>query len=144
MLAEVFLDTSILLEAANGAPAAQDRQAIAQGLLTAPFGTSAQVLSEFYELATHGAPTPLEPAVAKAWTDLLAQKPVQATDTALLQAAIVRAQEHELALPDASILIAAEKLGCQTVYTERLTHGQTYGSVRVVNPFLQDTPAEEG
>jgi predicted nucleic acid-binding protein len=42
------------------------------------------------------------------------------------------------------VLAAAEKLGCKTLYSERFVHGQTYGSVRVVNPFLPDTPAEEG
>ena len=31
---------------------------------------------------------------------------------------------------------AAEALGARTLFTEDLNHGQVYGSVRVVNPFL--------
>jgi predicted nucleic acid-binding protein len=27
-------------------------------------------------------------------------------------------------------------MGCTTVYSEDLNHGQDYGGVRVVNPFL--------
>ena len=37
---------------------------------------------------------------------------------------------------DASIIAAAQELGCQTLYTEDLGHGQDYDGVRVVNPFL--------
>ena len=37
---------------------------------------------------------------------------------------------------DAAILAAAEQLGCLTVYSEDLSHGQAYGNVRVENPFL--------
>ena len=37
---------------------------------------------------------------------------------------------------DAVILAAAKRLGCHTVYSEDLNHGQDYDGVRVVNPFL--------
>jgi len=37
---------------------------------------------------------------------------------------------------DATIIAAARELGCQTIYTEDLAHGQDYDGVRVVNPFL--------
>ncbi len=36
---------------------------------------------------------------------------------------------------DAAILVAAMRLGARVLYTEDLNHGQTYGSVRVENPF---------
>ena len=144
MMAETFLDTSILLEAANGGAASADRQAVAQGLLTTPFGVSAQVLTEFYDLATTANPTPLTPDTATRWIELLSQKSVQSCDANLVQAAIALAEQHAIPVCDATILAAAERLGCKTVYSERLTQGQTYGSVRVVNPFLDDTPAKEG
>ena len=33
-------------------------------------------------------------------------------------------------------LAAAVELGCTTLYSEDLNHGQSYDGVRVVNPFL--------
>ena len=33
------------------------------------------------------------------------------------------------------ILASAARFGATTLYTEDLSHGQLYGSVRVVNPF---------
>lgn len=144
MIAETFLDTGILLEAANGASALPHRHDIAQGLLTTPFGTSAQVLSEFYTLATRSTPQPLPEETASRWVELLSQKTVQPVDAGLVTSAIALSREHDAAPGDTLILAAAEKLGCKTLFSERLTHGKTYGSVRVVNPFLEDTPAEEG
>ncbi len=115
---------------------------IAQGLLTTSFGTSGQVLAEFYSIATQLGPEPLSEAVAGRWVELLAQKPVQPVDSLVALSAISKAKEHQLSFSDAAILAAAEKLGCSTVYSENLAHGQTYGPVRVVNPFLQDTSKE--
>ena len=38
---------------------------------------------------------------------------------------------------DAAILASAKALGCQTLYTEDLNHGQDYDGVRAVNPFQE-------
>lgn len=37
---------------------------------------------------------------------------------------------------DATIVAAAQELGCHTLYSEDLNHGQSYDEVRVINPFL--------
>src|SRR5438128_12211328 len=42
---------------------------------------------------------------------------------------------------DAAIIAAASELGCQTIYTEDLNHGQDYDGVRAVNPFLTLIPS---
>jgi predicted nucleic acid-binding protein len=34
------------------------------------------------------------------------------------------------------IVQAAESAGCEVLYSEDLSHGQEYGGVLVVNPFL--------
>jgi predicted nucleic acid-binding protein len=53
---------------------------------------------------------------------------------------ILRATEIEarfkISFWDGLILQAAEKAGAGVLYTEDLSHGQMYGPVRVVNPFL--------
>ena len=42
---------------------------------------------------------------------------------------------------DAAIIAATRELGCRTIYTEDLSHGQDYDGVKVVNPFLPALPA---
>ncbi len=42
---------------------------------------------------------------------------------------------HRLSFWDALVVRAAEMAGVETLYSEDLSHGQIYGSVRVVNPF---------
>jgi predicted nucleic acid-binding protein len=37
---------------------------------------------------------------------------------------------------DAAIIAAAERLQAEVVYSEDFNHGQSYGRVRVVNPYL--------
>ena len=41
---------------------------------------------------------------------------------------------------DGAIVAAAERLKAAILYTEDLSHGQRYGSVVVVNPFLSAAP----
>ena len=38
------------------------------------------------------------------------------------------------------IIAAAERLGASILYAEDLNHGQRYGSVQAINPFLPRTP----
>ncbi len=45
-------------------------------------------------------------------------------------------ERYQISFWDALILQAAESAGAETLYTEDLSDGQTYGSVRVVNPLL--------
>lgn len=42
----------------------------------------------------------------------------------------------QISLWDAMILAAAQASGARELFTEDLSHGQDYGGVRVVNPFL--------
>ena len=46
-------------------------------------------------------------------------------------------ERHGISFWDAMIVQAAENSGAGTLYTEDLSDGQTYGKVRVVNPFKQ-------
>ncbi len=53
---------------------------------------------------------------------------------------IIRAAElearYKISFWDGLILQAAERAGAELMYSEDLSHGQMYGSVRVLNPFL--------
>ena len=43
---------------------------------------------------------------------------------------------HQLSFWDALLVQAASRSGCSVLYTEDLQHGQRFGELEVVNPFL--------
>jgi predicted nucleic acid-binding protein len=131
-----FLDTNILLYAALGKVDEPEKFAIGRDLVAAwDFGLSTQVLGEFFVNAQRKSRRPLQPAEAAAWVEELEDRPCAVVDNAIVRAAIQSSQRFKIDYWDAAILAAAERLGCPILYTEDLNHGQTYGSVRVVNPF---------
>lgn len=136
MTVETFLDSNILIYAAVGRIDAPDKHAVARGLLTTEFGTSAQVLGEFYSNVIRKGDQPLDPAEAKRWVELLARKPFQAMDASSALRAIDLSERYQIRYWDAGILAAAERLGAKTLYSEDLNHGQAYGAVTVINPFI--------
>jgi predicted nucleic acid-binding protein len=138
LIVETFLDSNVLIYAASGRLDAPEKYAVARGLLTTEFGTSAQVLGEFYSNVIRKGDVPLDPVSAKRWVELLARKPFQVNDASVALRAVDLSQRYRIRYWDAAILAAAEKLGAKTVYSEDLSHGQTYGAVTVINPFLED------
>jgi predicted nucleic acid-binding protein len=49
-------------------------------------------------------------------------------------------EKWQISFWDALILAAAERSRCVTVWSEDLSSGQTYGAVRVMNPFAPAVP----
>ncbi|MFV0368109.1 MAG: PIN domain-containing protein [Hyphomicrobiaceae bacterium] len=141
--AECFLDTNILIYAANGRIDEPAKWQIAHGLLTAAFGTSGQVLAEFYANSVEKGSVPLEPEVARRWVQLLTRRPFVAVDENLILAGVDVSQRYQISHRDGTIIAAAERLGAATVYSEDLSHGQAYGSVQVCNPFIEDVLAKK-
>ncbi|MDK2747180.1 MAG: PIN domain-containing protein [Brevundimonas sp.] len=134
---EVFLDTNILLYAALGRGHAADRLERAREIvLTEDYCTSGQVLAEFYHNAIKKGPTPLSPDKAREWVRVIALKPCQPVTPEVVVAGIDNARRYQLSYWDGAIIAAAERLGAKVLYSEDLNHGQTYGAVRVENPFL--------
>ena len=62
------------------------------------------------------------------------------TDYPLIVAGIETALRFGVSYWDGAIIAAAERLGAPILYTEDLNHGQRYGSVQAVNPFLPTSP----
>jgi predicted nucleic acid-binding protein len=139
LIAEVFLDTNVIVCAACGHDETPAKQQTAERLLLSDFGTSGQVLAEFYTVLTRRAGGRLQSVQAQAlsWLRQLARKPCQAIDAPLVLAATDLSSRYQIAYWDAAIVAAAERLGARVLFTESLSHGQTYGSVTVVNPFLE-------
>lgn len=134
---EVFLDTNILLYAALGQDHAGHRWERAREIaLTEDYCTSGQVLAEFYNIATRKGAPPLTLDQAREWVRVVAMKPCQPITPEVVIAGIDHARRYQLSYWDGAIIAAAERLGARTLYSEDLNHGQTYGAVRVENPFL--------
>ena len=100
------------------------------------FGISGQVLLEFYNAVTTKGGRPLTPDEAFSWIERFARLPLIPIDAMLVMKAIVISQRYRVSHWDGAIIAAAETLGAETLYTEDLNHGQLYGSVRALNPFL--------
>jgi len=133
-----FLDTNVLLYAALGRETEEAKRTIAADLIgRSAFGISTQVLQEFYTAAikqrSGRALTPIE---ARQWVTEFHRQPCAIVDKGLIQVAIEISWRYRINYWDGAILAAAERLRAEIVYSEDLNHGQSYGSIRVVNPFL--------
>ena len=136
MIARVFFDTNVLVYAAVGTGKDEPKRKRALELVeSTDFGTSAQVLQEFFVTVVRKASRPLSAAKALEWIEQWAVFPCQSIDHQLVRIAIEQSKRFAIAYWDAAILAAAEALGADTVYSEDLNHGQQYGGVRVINPF---------
>ena len=136
MTASVFFDTNVLVYAALATDKDDRKRVRALELIESEdFGTSAQVLQEFFVTVSKKASRPLSPAKTLEWIEQWTAFPCQVIDQQLVRIAIERSQRYAISYWDAAILAAAEALGAHTVYSEDLNAGQRYGRVRVVNPF---------
>lgn len=137
MTARVFLDTNVLLYAVSSAPREANKRACARALLEADdWALSVQVLQEFYVNAVRKIAKPLKPQSAENFIRrLLVRKPLAITSELLLAGAAL-SRRYRTSYWDSAIVAAAMVLGCDTLYTEDLQHGQRFAGVRIINPFL--------
>jgi predicted nucleic acid-binding protein len=136
MPGRAFVDTNVLVYAIDDAdPVKRDRAREELGDATEQLVLSAQVLSEFYVVATRKLAKPLpEHDAAEAVRDL-ARLPVVVADAELVIAAIGLSQRAQISFWDAQIVAAAAAAGCDRLLTEDLSDGAELSSVRIENPF---------
>jgi len=136
MHAEFFLDTNILLYAASTAKSEQHKRIKARELLALEGGgLSVQVQAEFYVNATTKFKLPHDRVVGI--LESLDAYPVLAVTEVVFWAALQIKDRYKLSYWDSAIIAAAVELGCHTVYSEDLNHGQSCAGVRVINPFVE-------
>ncbi|MHA1164284.1 MAG: PIN domain-containing protein [Alphaproteobacteria bacterium] len=132
-----FLDTNILIYAAQNRREQLNKREIAKELIkTTDFGLSAQVLAEFYVIVTQKGDPPMTPDAALAWVEELEQLPCVSLDSSLVKLGAETSVRYRISYWDGAIIAAAERLGAEILFTEDLNHGQSYGQVRALNPFL--------
>jgi predicted nucleic acid-binding protein len=137
MTADAFLDANILLYANSKAPLDSEKSRKAQQLmLAAPFALSTQVLQEFIANALRKKILGISEANIDATLELATQVPVQPVTLELVLIAVSLRRRFQVSHWDATIIAAALQLGCKTLYSEDLNHGQNYDGVQVINPFL--------
>ncbi len=141
MSAECFLDTNVLVYAVSAHPVDADKKAKAVELIrTTDFGLSTQVFQEFYVTVTRKIAIPMSVPKAVAFLDELRTFPNVPIDYALVLEGIEASQRYKISYWDGAILAAATSLGCRILYSEDFNHGQLYGTIRAVNPFVADEP----
>jgi predicted nucleic acid-binding protein len=140
-----FLDTNILIYAALGREQEEEKRRRAAELMSASkFCLSAQVLQEFYSVATRPErKVRLSEESAVKWIERLEVQPCADITASLVKNAVLTSLRYKISYWDAAIIAAAEVLGAPILYTEDLNHGQAYGAVKVINPFIEP-PAQPG
>ncbi len=137
MRAEPFLDTNVLVYAADTTAKEPAKTATALALTSTPSNiVSTQVLGEFYRVVTGAKQkAPLTHGEALRWISVWELFDVRALTLVTVKAALALVARYGIGYYDALILAAAAEAGCSTVYTEDLNDGQRYGAVTVRNPF---------
>lgn len=134
---KAFFDTNILLYMYGGADPQKRlcaRELFGRCAADGSILLSTQVIQEFYAAGSRKLGMPraeLRVAVA-ALLDL----PFVVVSADEITSAIHAEERYKVSFWDALILAAAKSGGAAVLYTEDLSEGQQYGSVRVTNPFL--------
>jgi predicted nucleic acid-binding protein len=132
----IFIDTNILLYVAGYEQAELPKRAKALALLASgDCAMSGQVLAEFYFNATKASKLDLPHETAMEWLEDFRRFPIVPVTAEIVARGAAVAARYQLRYWDGAIIAAAQEIGAQTLYSEDLSHGQRYGSVRVVNPF---------
>jgi predicted nucleic acid-binding protein len=138
-MARAFFDTNVLIYAARDAlkPEDEAKRLVALQLLeTEDIVTSGQVMAEFYHNAVKKGEYRLTPEEAEQWIDMLGELPCAAVDLALVKAGVHFCERYKISYWDGAMLAAANDLDASIFYSEDLNHGQRYGAVTVINPFI--------
>jgi predicted nucleic acid-binding protein len=100
------------------------------------WGWSAQVAAEFIRAASSKKNSTMSRAEAANWVELWMAYPMVPVDGTMVLEAAALGDRFQISHFDSQILVAANRLGCELVYSEDLGHGQRYEEVQVRNPFL--------
>jgi predicted nucleic acid-binding protein len=135
-----FVDTNILVYAHDRSSGLKHKraQSLVEGLWNSGAGVlSTQVLQELCVNLRRKTSHPLSlEETSRLIEDYSRWEVVLNTPGSILAALAIEAR-YKISFWDALILQAAESAGVEIVYSEDLATGQSYGTVRVMNPFTQ-------
>ncbi len=129
----VFFDTNLLVYAQQTGGKA-DR---ARALFAREGKLSVQVLNEFIAVSRRKQRREWR-EITEAVSDVLTMvDPPLPLTLDLHVTARALAEDHGLSFYDALIVAAAIEAGCDTLFSEDMQHGRTFGSLTIVNPFIE-------
>ncbi len=133
-----FLDTNILVysfDQTAGHKRERSRELIAAGLEGS--GTiSFQVVQEFLNVALRKFARPMTVAEAQEYLEVVLVPLCRVqSDPDLYSEALGVHLRWRFSFYDSLVVAAAQRSGCDILYSEDFQHGQKLGKVRVVNPF---------
>lgn len=136
MSVEAVFDTNILLYAASQDPRDIAKSQVAQELIRkVDFGVPMQVIQEFYHNAQCKARLGIEQAHCDKMIAALVKHSIVVTDLEVFNEAKSLTRRYSISYWDAAVVAATHRFGAKLLYSEDLGHGQTYGRVKVINPF---------
>ena len=137
-VAEIFVDTNILLYAISTSEAESGKTSVAQSVLQNRDWTwSTQIAGEFIRASTSSRKSqPLSLGEARKFIQAWSGFPMVPVDEAIVLDAINISERFQISYFDAQVVAAAKRQRCRQIFTEDLNHQQDYGGVSAFNPFL--------
>lgn len=139
MSGRCFVDTNILVYAHDRSAGTKHTQAreLTRTLWSSGLAViSTQVLQELYSSLRRKSKSPIPSTEAEMILRDYLEWNIVANTTQSVLDAIALENRYQISFWDGLILQAALRANATVLYTEDLSHGQSYESVRVVNPFL--------
>ena len=135
-----FLDTNIFVysfDRSSPAKARRAEQLIREALTTQKGVISYQVVQEFFNVALRRFSQPMNAADAGQYlTTVFRPLLTVHSSQALYAEALHLHSQSGLSWYDSLIVSAAIQARCDLLLTEDLQHGQRFGALQVINPFL--------
>jgi predicted nucleic acid-binding protein len=135
-----FLDTNILIYTLDRRDLVKKAKAdtlVADGLTSGKGVISFQVVQEFFNVAVSKLASPMTLESAERYLEKVLMPMLRVHPSQSLYSEALRLHSiNKIPWYDALIVCAARDSGCGILYSEDLQHGQRFGGLRVVNPFV--------
>jgi len=132
-----FFDSNIVVYAADSREASRaKRDASRELMLSRDCHISTQVMTETFNTLTRLKLVDLD--LARSYVRGLSRFDVTSIEGHDVTKALEYTERYQINHWDGLILRACEKARISILYTEDLSHGQTYGDVTACNPFKED------
>jgi predicted nucleic acid-binding protein len=142
-----FLDTNVFVYSFDASAPVKARRAgqlIRRAVATGKGIVSYQVVQEFFNVALRRFVHPMSVAEAEQYLATVF-RPLMAihSSQALYAEALRLSDRYQLSWYDALIVAAAIEAHSSLLYSEDLQHGQRFGGLEVLNPFLDRADASQ-
>ena len=140
MSVEWFFDTNIFVYHVDSSDPRKNNIAhelIRESIVRDNTVISYQVVQEWLNVVTKSARVTLPIEQAQAYVERFLEPIFQVNASGqLFREGLAIKQRYKLSFYDALIVASALSVGCKRLYSEDLQHGQKFGALEIVNPFL--------